>query len=76
MVQLVEHPTLAQVMISRVVSSSPTLGSLLSVQIRLQSSVPVSLPLPACDRPEINIKKKKNLILNLGSATNQLYDLG
>ena len=32
MVQLIEHPTLAQVMILQLVSSSPALGSVLTAQ--------------------------------------------
>ena len=65
--QSVEHHTLAQVMISRFVSSSPALGSLLSVQSPLLIlCLPLSLSLPCscgcghtCSLSKINIKKKK-----------------
>ena len=42
--QSVEHPTSAQVMISRFVSWSPASGSLLSVQSPLQSLCPLLYP--------------------------------
>ena len=41
----VKHPPLPQVVISRFVSSSPTLGALLSAQSPLQTFCPLSLPL-------------------------------
>ena len=44
--QLVKHPTLAQVMILQFLSSSPTTGSLLSVQSLLHTCLPLSLHLP------------------------------
>ena len=50
--QLVEHPTLAHVMISRLVSSSPASGTMVTAQSlepasdSLSSSL--SLPLPTC----------------------------
>ena len=45
--QSVVHPTSAQVMISRFMSSRPALGSLLSVQSPLRILCPLlSLPLP------------------------------
>ena len=53
--QSVERPTLAQVMISWVVSSSPTSGSLLSARqhrAHFASSVPLSLPLPHLHSPQ------------------------
>ena len=46
MAQSVEGPTLAWVMISRLVSSSPASGSVLTAQSLESASDPLSLPLP------------------------------
>ena len=70
MAQLVKHLTSAQVMISWFVSSSPTSGSLLSVQSPLEIlCLPLSLPLPCSfsvflSQKLINIKKNKNELVN------------
>ena len=64
MVRLVMHPTLAQVMISQFVSSSPTLGSTLTAESLEPASDSVSPSF--CPSPtlflylsKINIKKKE-----------------
>ena len=66
--QLVKRPTLAQVMISWLVSSSPTLGSVLTAQ-SLEPALILCLPLSLCPSParalslyfsKINIKKIKS----------------
>ena len=49
--QSVKHPTLAQVMISRSVSSSPALGSVLTAQSLEPVSDSVSLSLSLSDPP-------------------------
>ena len=70
MAQLVEHPTLAQVMILQFVGSSPILGSVLTAQSLEPALDSVSLSL--CPTPTqlsvwlpqkeiINIKKKKRI---------------
>ena len=55
--QSVKHPTSAQVMISRFVSLSPTLGSLLSTQSLLQILCP---PSPLCPSPALSFSKINN----------------
>ena len=66
MAQSVKHPTSAQVMISRLVSSSPTSGSVLTVWSLEPVSDSVSPSLSLCPSPahalslsKINTKKKK-----------------
>ena len=70
MAQSVEHPTSAQVMISQLRSSSPTLGSVLTAQILEPASDSVSPSLSLCLSPthalslsvsKIKINIKKNL---------------
>ena len=51
MAQLVKHLTLAQVMISQLVSSSPVLGSLLTAPSLEPASDSVSLSLSLCSSP-------------------------
>ena len=74
MAQLVECPTSAQVMISWLVSSSPTSGSLLSAQ-----SLPLFLPLPrvrvcarALSKINENIFKKGKTTTNTRSPGERL----
>ena len=59
--QSVEHPTLAQVMISQFVGSSPTLGSVLTAQNlepALDSVSLLSLPLPHSHCLSLSLKNK------------------
>ena len=58
--QSVEHPTSAQVMISQLVSSSPTSGFLLSAQSPLQS---LCSPLSLCASPAHTVSLKNKLTL-------------
>ena len=55
--QLVKHPTLAQVMISQFVSSSPALGSVLTAQSLKPASDSVS---PLCPPPLARVRALKN----------------
>ena len=63
MAQSVKHPTLAQVMISRFMCSTPMLGSVLTAQslepasdsVFLSLSVSLSVP-----RPPLSVKNKQN----------------
>ena len=69
MAQLVKHPTLAQVMISWCMSSSPALGSVLtaqslepasdSVSTSLSAPPPLMLCLSLKNKQTLKIKKKK-----------------
>ena len=60
MAQSIKRPTLAQVMISRFVSSSPASGSALTVQsllgFSLSLSLSLSLPSPACS-PSLSLSR-------------------
>ena len=62
MAQWVKHPTSAQVTISRFVSSSPTLGSVLTAQSLEPASdsvsVSLSLPLPHSCSVSLCLSKK------------------
>ena len=68
MAQLVQHPTLAQVMVSQFMNLSPTSGLLLSVQSLLQILCPpfsapplLTLSLIEMSLSKINILKKSVL---------------
>ena len=60
MAQSVKHPTLAQVMISQSVSSSPGLGSVLTAQSLEPASDSVSPSLSALSVSKINKNIKNN----------------
>ena len=63
MVQSVEHPTLAQVMISRFVSLSPLSGSVLTAQSLEPASDSVSPSLSLCPSPLARLLSLKNQTL-------------
>ena len=60
MTQAVEHPTSAQVLISRFVSSSPALGSLLSAQNLVQILCTHPRPSPIHALSKLNKHQKNN----------------
>ena len=59
--QSVEHPSLAQVMISRFAGSNPALGCVLiaqSLELSLDSVSPLSLPLTHSHSVSVSLKNK------------------
>ena len=70
MAQSVEHPTLAQVMISWFVSSSPASGFVLtpeSLELLQILCLPLSLPLPCSCSVSLCLKNKQNIKKKLSS---------
>ena len=73
----VKSPTLAQVVISRFVGSSPTSGFMLTMQSLLRIPVsPLSLPLPHSVSLKINFKKSNKMYVGKKKTQEPLESFG